>query len=83
MREIKPHIRHTIIFQLFEHLGQQSSLQLISDHDPKPMRLQLEAKHGDQCRWSYLEEGPDIWRGPAAARAGISSATTGIEKLRW
>ena len=62
VREIKPHIRHTIIFQLFEHLGQQSSLQLISDHDPKPLRFQLEAKHSDQCRWSYLEEGPDIWR---------------------
>ncbi len=62
VREIKPHIRHTIIFQLFEHLGQQSSLQLISHHDPKPLRLQLEAKHGHQCHWSYLEEGPDIWR---------------------
>jgi hypothetical protein len=35
VREIKPHIRHTIIFQLFEHLGQQSSLQVISDPDPK------------------------------------------------
>ncbi len=62
VREIKPHVRHTIIFQLFEHLDRQGSLQLIADHDPKPLRLQLEAKHGTRCHWSYLEEGPDVWR---------------------
>ncbi len=62
MREIAPRIRHTLIFQLFEHLGEVSSLQLIVDHDPRPLRLQLEAKHGSRCRWTYLEQGPDIWR---------------------
>lgn len=62
VREIKPHIRHAIIFQLFERLDQRNSLQLIADHDPKPLRFQLEAKYGGRCYWSYLEEGPDIWR---------------------
>jgi uncharacterized protein (DUF2249 family) len=32
------------------------------DHDPRPLRIQLEAKHGDLCRWTYLEQGPDVWR---------------------
>lgn len=62
VREINPSIRHTVIFQLFEHLDETSSVQLIADHDPKPLRLQLEAKHGDRCRWTYLEQGPDLWR---------------------
>ena len=60
--EIDPRHRHTIIFQLFEHLAPGNSLQLIVDHDPKPLRFQLEARHGSFCDWSYLEEGPDVWR---------------------
>lgn len=62
VREIDPRVRHTVIFQLFEHLEGTNSLQLIADHDPRPLRFQLEAKHGPGCRWSYLEQGPDVWR---------------------
>jgi uncharacterized protein (DUF2249 family) len=62
VRDIDPRHRHTIIFQLFEQLGPESSLQLVVDHDPKPMRYQLEAKHGAHCRWTYLAQGPDVWR---------------------
>lgn len=54
--------RNTIIFQLFEHLAAGDALQLIVDHDPKPLRYQLESKHGSRCLWKYLEEGPDVWR---------------------
>ena len=62
VREIEPRIRHTLIFQLFEHLDNSSCLQLVADHDPRPLRFQLEAKHGDRCCWAYLEQGPDVWR---------------------
>lgn len=54
--------RHTVIFQLFEHLPPARSLQLVSDHDPRLLRAQLELKHGEYCQWTYLEQGPDIWR---------------------
>lgn len=60
--DIDPRHRHTIIFRLFEHLAPDESLQLVVDHDPRPLRLQLEARHGSRCIWSYLESGPDIWR---------------------
>jgi len=62
VREIDPRHRHVIIFQLFEHLDPESSLQLVVDHDPRPLRHQLEAKHGSRCRWTYLAQGPDLWR---------------------
>lgn len=62
VQDIDPKHRHTIIFQLFEHLDAQSSLQLVVDHDPKPLHYQLEAKHGGWCQWTYLEQGPDVWR---------------------
>lgn len=54
--------RHGIICQLFEHLSPEKSLQLVVDHDPRPLRYQLDAKHGPRCSWSYLEQGPDVWR---------------------
>jgi uncharacterized protein (DUF2249 family) len=62
MREITPRVRHTVVFQLFAHLDEARSLQLVVDHDPRPLRLQLEAKHGSRCRWTDLEQGPDVWR---------------------
>ena len=62
VREISPRLRHTVILQLFEHLDDTRSLQVIADHDPRPLRLQLEAMHGERCLWTYLEQGPDVWR---------------------
>ena len=62
VREIEPRHRHGIIGQLFDHLDPESSLQLVVDHDPRPLRYQLEARHGSCCDWAYLEQGPDVWR---------------------
>lgn len=60
--DIDPRYRHTILFRLFEHLAPDGSLQIVVDHDPRPLRLQLEARHGARLGWSYLEKGPDTWR---------------------
>jgi uncharacterized protein (DUF2249 family) len=61
VRDIAPRYRHAIIFQLFDHLD-ADSLQLIADHDPRPLHFQLEVKHGTRCNWSCIEQGPDVWR---------------------
>jgi len=71
--DIAPQYRHTVIFQLFEHLEPDQSLQLVVDHDPKPLRLQLQGRHGERCGWEYLEEGPDVWR----VRLRLSKCRTG------
>ena len=60
--DIDPKYRHDILFRLFEHLAPDDSLQILLDHDPRRLRLQLEARHGSRCAWSYLQEGPDLWR---------------------
>ncbi|KQZ99883.1 hemerythrin [Mesorhizobium sp. Root157] len=62
VRQIDPRQRHIVILQLFEHLPASGALQLIADHDPKPLRFQIESKYGGNCLWAYLEEGPDVWR---------------------
>ena len=60
--DIDPQYRHAILSRLFEHLAPDQSLQIVVDHNPRRLRMQLEAQHGSRCGWSYLEEGPDVWR---------------------
>ena len=62
VRQIEPRFRHSIIMKLFEALATGKSLQLITDHRPRPLQHQMELRYGAGCRWSYLEEGPDIWK---------------------
>ncbi len=62
VRELNPRVRHTVILQLFDHLDGGGSLQLVADHPPEPLRRQFDARIGCGCAWTYLEQGPDIWR---------------------
>ncbi len=62
VRDIEPRFRHEIIARLFENLTPEATLQLIADHPPKPLRYQFEMRYGDRFRWTYLEEGPEVWR---------------------
>ena len=74
VRDIEPRFRHQIIHQLVEHLAPDTSLQLIADHRPQPLRYQLALRFGAQCVWSYLEEGPDVWRVRIAKAADADPA---------
>lgn len=60
--DIDPQHRQTVIRQLFEHLPQGGSLQLVVDHDPKYLRSLLEAPCASCCEWTYLDSGPSLWR---------------------
>lgn len=62
LRDIEPRYRHQIIHRLVKHLEPDMYLQLIVDHAPKPLRYQLELHFGERCMWTYLEQGPDVWR---------------------
>lgn len=61
-REIPPGQRHPLIFQLFEGLEVGNCIQLVVDHDPRPLRYQFDAGYGSRCKWTYLEQGPEVWR---------------------
>ncbi|MGP9810507.1 DUF2249 domain-containing protein [Rhodopseudomonas sp. NSM] len=62
VREIPPYQRHEIIPRLFDNLQPGQGLQIVVDHDPRPLRYFLESVHGEDCQWSYLEQGPEVWR---------------------
>jgi len=59
---IDPAHRHTVLFQLIEHLPAGHALQLVVDHDPRRLRLQAEARYGARYAWTYLAQGPEVWR---------------------
>ncbi|MGH7666806.1 MAG: DUF2249 domain-containing protein [Candidatus Dormibacteria bacterium] len=62
VRSLPPAQRHQLIFSTLDGLGSGSSLTLVNDHDPLPLRYQLEATRGDSFSWDYLESGPQTWR---------------------
>jgi uncharacterized protein (DUF2249 family) len=62
VREIPPRERHPRIFALFDALKPGESFVLVTDHDPKPLYYQFQAERPGQVDWTYLEEGPSVWR---------------------
>ena len=62
VRVIPPREKHPAIFQTFDALEPGTSFVLVNDHDPVPLKYQFEFERTDQFRWTYLEQGPDVWR---------------------
>jgi uncharacterized protein (DUF2249 family)/mannose-6-phosphate isomerase-like protein (cupin superfamily) len=54
--------RHTLVFATFDGLAAGEDFLLINDHDPVPLRRQMEAMRPGQMTWEYLERGPNNFR---------------------
>ncbi|UUZ72164.1 DUF2249 domain-containing protein [Polaromonas sp. P1(28)-8] len=62
VRPLPPRERHPLIFSTFKQLGTGQAMELINDHDPKPLHDRFLAELPGQFIWDYLEQGPDTWR---------------------
>lgn len=62
VRTITPTERHSVIFSTFGALGTGEALELVNDHDPRPLFQQFAARVPGQFDWTYLEQGPGTWR---------------------
>lgn len=62
VRSLVPAERHAKIFELVHALEPEASFLLVNDHDPKPLYYQLEAEYPGQFSWTYVEQGPQVWR---------------------
>ncbi len=62
VRAIPPQDRHAQIFDKLDALKGDECLQIVNDHDPVPLRLQLESRAPGQYQWVYLQSGPEHWR---------------------
>ena len=59
---LHPSVKHATIFNRFDELKPGESFILHNDHDPKPLRFQLENTRGNIFQWEYLEQGPELYR---------------------
>ena len=71
VRQLPHGQRHEVIFTMLGRLEPGQYFILANDHDPKPLRYQLEAQHPDTYFFDYLQSGPEVWR----VRIGRVSAT--------
>ena len=62
LRSIPPRDRHPMIFSSFGRLADGQALELVNDHDPRPLHTQFQDLMPGQFAWNYLESGPDRWR---------------------
>lgn len=62
VRSIPPRERHALIFSTFRGLVPGQSMELVNDHDPRPLYDQFQAELPGRFAWDYLEAGPDLWR---------------------
>ncbi|MDP1649264.1 MAG: DUF2249 domain-containing protein [Rubrivivax sp.] len=76
IRAVAPRERHALIFTRFDALRPGQALQLVRDHDPQPLRYQLEDRSYGQFEWTYLEAGPDLWRVQIGKPAAAANGTT-------
>lgn len=63
VRELDPPKKHPTIFDAYDELDDGETFVIVNDHDPKPLKYQLAAQHANEkFIWSYLEEGPEVWK---------------------
>lgn len=61
VRIINPATRHQTINRVFSALTGRQTLQLVVDHNPLRLKRLMEFTF-DDVAWTYLEEGPQVWR---------------------
>ena len=83
VQSLPPQVRHSTIFATFGELATGQALELVNNHDPRPLLFQFQNFVPGQFDWSYLEEGPATWRvaikrvRDGAAHDGASSCCGG------
>ncbi|MBL8318055.1 MAG: DUF2249 domain-containing protein [Burkholderiaceae bacterium] len=77
VRELAPRERHPLILSTFQRLARGQAMELVNDHDPKPLYYQFQAEMPGDFDWRYLEAGPDVWR-VAITRTGNAGASRAV-----
>ncbi|MCZ2078999.1 MAG: DUF2249 domain-containing protein [Bryobacterales bacterium] len=62
LRPIPHGRRHGLVFETFDKLAVGESFIIVNDHDPSPLRMQMEFMRHGELSWVYLEQGPEDFR---------------------
>ena len=57
-----PREKHSTILNAFDELASGEAIQIVNDHDPRPLQYQFMMERTEQFIWEYLEEGPETWK---------------------
>ena len=78
VRTIPPYERHAQLFARFDALQTGEAFVIVNDHNPVPLHMQLEGRAPGQVAWTYLQQGPDLWRvqigKQAASKHGVEGS---------
>ncbi|OFX13230.1 MAG: hypothetical protein A2Z18_08260, partial [Armatimonadetes bacterium RBG_16_58_9] len=61
VRAIPPFERHPRIFEEWERLEVGDTLEIINDHDPRPLHYQFMHEREGEFEWQSHEKGPQEW----------------------
>lgn len=61
VREMPPFVRHPKIFEVWESLPVGDTLELINDHDPRPLHYQFMIEREGEFEWESHENSPMEW----------------------
>ncbi len=70
VREIPIAERHQQITSRVLRLSAMEGLNLIVDHDPRPLYYLLKEEHKMEIEWKYLKNGPLIWEVVLTRKSG-------------
>ena len=59
--DIMPWDRHPKIFETFDGMKPGETLELVNDHDPRPLHYQFMVERKDQFEWTSAEKGQRHW----------------------
>jgi uncharacterized protein (DUF2249 family) len=62
VRQLSCMDRHSLIFNSFDSLLPGDTMEIVVDHEPKPLSLKFAQQHEGQFTWDYIEAGPVVWR---------------------
>jgi uncharacterized protein (DUF2249 family) len=77
VRDIAPRDRHPLIFSTFRGLRTDETMELINDHDPRPLYYQFQNDAPGSFKWEYLARGPETWRVAITRIAAADPASSG------
>ena len=72
VRDIAPRERHPLIFSTFRGLAGAEAMEIVNDHDPRPLYYQMQAEQPGEFSWEDVESGPLVWRVRITRRAGAA-----------
>lgn len=61
VRAVPAALRHPLIFERFDRLGEARAMLLTTDHEPRPLRNEFEQTRAGQFSWEQRRIGPDHW----------------------